>query len=140
MELSTAGEATNSVASQHTMEPEGSLPWHKSPSESSQSGPPHPIISLLRSVLIMCSHLLLEFPTFLFSPIRATRPANPISLLCTRVSFLAPLLLWSRLLHRLSGFISLLCHLLESGQSLSHTQKCGLCSRVIFGGGGGSVI
>jgi hypothetical protein len=79
---------------QHFMDPEGSLPSSQEPStgpypEPDRSSPQHPILSLLRSISILSTHLCLglpsglfpsELPTnilhaFLFSPIRATCPA-----------------------------------------------------------------
>jgi hypothetical protein len=79
------------------MEPEGSLPCSQELStapypEPDESNPYHPILSLLRSTLIFSIHLRLGlnsgllpsgFPTnilsaFLYSPIRATCPAQVI--------------------------------------------------------------
>jgi hypothetical protein len=84
-----------SKTSQHFMEPEGSLSCSQEPStgpypEPDRSSPYHPILSLLRSILILSIHLRLGltsdlfpsgFPTnilyaFLFGPIRATHPAH----------------------------------------------------------------
>jgi hypothetical protein len=85
--------------SQHFMEPEGSLPCSQEPSpgpypEPDRSSPYHPILSLLRSVLLLSTHLRLRLPSglfpsgfptnilygFLFSPIRATCPTHLILL------------------------------------------------------------
>jgi hypothetical protein len=79
------------------MEPEGSLPCSQELStgpypEADRSSPYHPILSPLRSILILSTHLRLGlpngllpsgFPTnilylLLFSPIHATCPAHLI--------------------------------------------------------------
>jgi hypothetical protein len=87
---------SHSRISQHFMEPEGSLPRSQEPStgpypEPDRSNPYHPILSLVRSILILSTYLRLGllsglFPSgfstnilyaFLFYPIRATYPAHP---------------------------------------------------------------
>jgi hypothetical protein len=86
-----------SRTSQHFMEPEGTLLCSQEPStdpypEPDQSNPSHPIS--LRSILILSTYLRLGLPSglfpfgfptyilyaFLFSSLRATRPANLILL------------------------------------------------------------
>jgi hypothetical protein len=62
-----------SRAPQHSMEPEGSLPCSQEPStgpypEPDRSSPYHPILSLLRSILILSTHLRLGLPSGLFPP------------------------------------------------------------------------
>jgi hypothetical protein len=88
---------SHSRTSQHSMEHEGSLPCSQDPStgphpEPDRPSPYHPILSYLRSILILTTHLCLglpsglfssAFPTnilysFRFSQICATRPAHLI--------------------------------------------------------------
>jgi hypothetical protein len=79
----------------HFMEPGGSLPCSQEPyPEPERSSPYHLIPSLLRSILILSTHLRLGLPSrlfpsgfptnilyvFLVSPIRATCPAHLIFL------------------------------------------------------------
>jgi hypothetical protein len=74
-ELSPSWEAASCAATQefpkHFMEPEGSLPCSQGIStgpypEPDQSSPYRPIVSLLRSILILSTHLRLGLPNGLF--------------------------------------------------------------------------
>jgi hypothetical protein len=88
-----------SRTSEHFMEPESSLPFSQEPStrpcpEPDRSSPYYPILSLLRSILVLSIHLRLGLPSalfpsgfptnilyaFVFSLIRATCPAHLILL------------------------------------------------------------
>jgi hypothetical protein len=62
---------THSRFSQHFMEPEGSIPCSQQPStgpypEPYHFNPHHPSLSLLRSILILSTHLRLFLPSGLF--------------------------------------------------------------------------
>jgi hypothetical protein len=62
---------SHSRTSQHFMEPEVSIPCSKGPSTCShpepyQSNPHHPILSLIRSILMLSTHLRLGLPSDLF--------------------------------------------------------------------------
>jgi hypothetical protein len=131
--------------SQHFMEPEGSLPCSQEPStgpypEPDQSSPYHPILSLVRSILMLSTYLHLGLPSgffpLAFPPISCMYSSSPHSCYmprpshppwCTHTNYIWQRVQVMKLL--IMQFFPTSCHFIEEQdrmkpQSKARTSKC----------------